>query len=250
MSQESVELYNQGYWYYTGTNGFPLNYNKALDFFKKAAVLGNTDAMNYLGVMYQYGKNVIKNTSIAADWYYKAIQADNGNAYAAHNLGGLYYHGDGVPKDMVKAFHFYKAAVDLGLGNITSVYPQSCYMTGVIAMQYYKNNKAAVPYFVDAAKYGNIPEAWHNLGWLCEQGAMNVEKDKVAATALGFYENAAELGLAQSMDAVGRIYFSVGMTNEARDWLSRAVAKGYGPAKKRLKLINASQSGSIFDLFK
>lgn len=250
MSQESVEFYNQGYWYYTGTNGFPLNYNKALEFFRKAADLGNADAMNYLGVMYQYGQNVIKNAKTAADWYYKAIQTDNGNAYAAHNLGGLYYHGDGVPKDMVKAFQFYKASVDLGLGNTTSVYPQSCYMAGLIAMIYYKNNKVAVPLFVDAAKYGNIPEAWHNLGWLCEQGAMNVSKSDIPATALSFYKNAAELGSVQSMDAVGRIYASVQMLDEARAWIKKAADKGYEPAKKRLKMLNVAQGGSLWGLFK
>lgn len=250
MSQESVEFYNQGYWYYTGTNGFPLNYNKALESFRRAAELGNADAMNYLGVMYQYGKNVIRDTRIAADWYYKAIKADNGNAYAAHNLGVLYYNGDGVPRDMVKAFQFFKASVDLGLGNTTSVYPQSCYMAGVIAMEHYKNRKEAVPFFVDAAKYGNIPEAWHNLGWLCEQGAMNVSRDNIPATALGFYKNAAELGFAQSMDAAGRIYVSVGMMNEARTLIKEAADRGYEPAKKRLKMLDFAQSGSLFDLLK
>lgn len=250
MSQEAIDIYNQGYYYYTGTNGFPLNYNKALDYFKKAAELGNADAMNYLGVMYQYGQNVIKNTTTAADWYYKAIQADNENAYAAHNLGGLYYNGDGVPKDMVKAFQFYKASVDLGLGNTTSIYPKSCYMAGLIAMEHYKNSKEAVPLFVDAAKYGNMPEAWHNLGWLCEQGAMNISKSDILATALGFYKNAAELGFIQSMDAVGRIYASVQMIDEAKSWIKKAANKGYEPAKKRLKLLNVAQGGSLWDLFK
>lgn len=250
MSQEAVTIYNQGYYYYTGTNGFPLNYNKALEFFKQAATMGNSNAMNYLGIMYQYGQNVIKNSSSAADWYYKAIQADNGNAHAAYNLGGLYYHGNGVPKDMVKAFQFYKASVDLGLGNTTSVYPKSCYMAGLIAMEYYKNSKEAVPLFMEAAKYGNIPEAWHNLGYLCERGAMNLRKEDVPSTALGFYKNAARLGFIQSMDEVGRIYASVQMIEEAKEWIKKAADTGYEPAKKRLKLLNISQNGSFWDLFK
>lgn len=250
MSQDAIEIYNQGYHYYTGTDGYPLNYNKALECFQKAADLGNSSAMNYLGVMYRNGKNVQKNTQIAADWYYKAIKADNGNAYAAHNLGCLYYDGDGVPKDLNKAFEFFKASVDLGLGNKTSIYPNSCYMAGLIMMNHYKNNREAMPYFVDAAKYGNIPEAWHNLGWLCECGAMDVSKDEIAGTACGFYKKAAELGFAQSMDAVGRIYASVQMLDEAREWISKAAAMGYEPAKKRLKLLNVAQGGSLWGLFK
>ena len=250
MSKESDEFYNQGYCYYSGANGYPLNYNKALEFFEKAAGLGNADAMNYLGVMYQHGQNVVKSSSAAAGWYTKAIEADNRNAYAAHNLAGLYYNGDGVPKNMVKAFQLYKASVDLGLGNTTSVYPQSCYMAGLIMMDYYKSLREAVPYFIDAAKHGNIAEAWHNLGWLCEQGAMNVSKEDIRATALGFYKSAAELGFVQSMDAVGRIYASVQMLDEARVWIKRAANEGYEPAKKRLKMLNVAQSGSLWDLLK
>lgn len=104
MSREADELYNEGYGYYYGGNDYPLDYDKAFERFTGAANLGNSDAMNYLGVMYQNGRGVGRNTALAADWYYKAIRADNANAYAAYNLGNLYYTGDGVPRDMVKAF--------------------------------------------------------------------------------------------------------------------------------------------------
>lgn len=248
MAQESVILYNQGYCYYTGTNGFPLNYYRALDCFKKAAALGNSSAMNYLGVMYQYGQNVNQDFNAAADWYYKALQADNRNAYAAHNLAGLYYYGNGVQKNLAKSYELYKAAVNLGAGNTTTIYPNSCYMTGLILLTYYKNYKAAVDFFLDAAKYGNLPEAWHNLGWLCEQGAMEVSKSDIPETALGFYKNAAESGYAQSMDAVGRLYASFQMLDEAREWIKKAADMGYEPAKKRLRALNVAQSGSLWDL--
>lgn len=250
MNNDAINCYNEGYNYYTGTNGFPLNYNKALECFQKAAELGNSSAMSYLGFMYQYGQNVIQDSRVAADWYYKAIQADNRNAYAAHSLGCLYYDGDGVPKDLNKAFQFFKVSVELGLGNTTSVYPKSCYMAGMIAMEHYKNSREAVPFFIDAATCGDIPEAWHNLGWLCEQGMMDISKSDILATALEFYKNAAELGLAQSMDAVGRIYASVQMLDEARVWIQKAANKGYEPAKKRLKMLNVAQGGSLWNLFK
>lgn len=244
------ELYNLGYYHYTGQNGYPFNYEKAYDYFMQAATVGSSAAMNYLGVMYQNGKGVSKNMQAAADWFYKAIKADNGNAYAAHNLGNLYYNGTGVPQDMNKAFQFFEASVNLGLGNTHSVYPNSCYMAGLIMINHFKNQKRAVPFFVDAAKYGNIPEAWHNLGWLCEQGAMDVKRADIPGTAVGFYKEAANLGLAASMDSVGRLYASVQMLNEARPWIEKAASLGYEPSKKRLKSLNIAQGGSLWDLFK
>ena len=79
---------------------------------------------------------------------------------------------------------------------------------------------------------------------------MNVSKSDIPATALNFYKNAAELGFVQSMDAVGRIYASVQMLDEARAWIKKAADKGYEPAKKRLKMLNVAQGGSLWDLFR
>lgn len=255
MSQDAIQIYNQGYCYYTGSEGYPLNYNKALECFKKAAELGVSHAMNYLGLIYEDGEIVEQNYRIAVDWFYRAIQADSGNAHAAYNLGRMYYNGTGVEKDMTKAYQFCKAAVDLGLGNKHSVYPQSCYLTGCILIEHYNNHKDSVPYFVDAAKYGNIPEAWYNLGWLSENGytpLKNPGSDAKASRdgmARGFYEDAAKLGYVEAMDAVGRLYCAYQMYDEARPWLEKAASMGYEPAKKRLKMIDVAQGGSLWGLF-
>ena len=136
MDNNAVENYNSDYRYYSGTDGYPLNYNRALECFLKAAEAGVSDAMNYLGIMYKNGNGVMKNSRTAADWYYRALKADPKNAYAAHNLGVMYYNGEGVPRDIGKAFGFFKSSARLGLGNKTAVYPDSCYMTGLILRQY------------------------------------------------------------------------------------------------------------------
>lgn len=256
MSQDAIEIYNQGYCYYTGTDGYPLNYHKALEYFQKAAELGVSHAMNYLGLIYDSGEIVTQNHKIAVDWFYKAIQADPKNALAAYNLGTMYYNGTGVKKDMAKAYQFCKAAVDLGLGNTHSAYPKSCYLTGCILMEHYNNYQEAYPYFVDAAKYGNIPEAWYNLGWLSEKGVVPMQNPgsnpKAArdGMARGFYEEAANLGYPSAMDAVGRIYAAYNMLDEAKPWIEKAASMGYEPAKKRLKMLNIAQGGSLWGLFR
>lgn len=251
MADNPKELYKLAYCYYTGTHGYPLNYTKALEYFNKAAQAGVSDAMNYLGLIYEKGEIVTRDYRIAVDWFYRAIKADTGNAHAAYNLGRMYYSGYGVEKNLPKAYEFCKATVDLGLGNTHSAYPMSCYYTGCILLEHYKNKKEAYPYFVEAAKYGKIPGAWYNLGYLTEQGLLpsGASQDSKTGTAISFYEKAAELGYVPAMDAVGRLYASVNMMNEARPWLEKAASMGNEAAKKRLKLLKASQSGSVFDLF-
>ena len=163
----------------------------------------------------------------------------------------MYYNGSGVPRDCVKAYQFFKSSVELGLGNTTGIYPDSCFMTGLILMEFYKNNAEAVPYFTEAAKYGNYPSAWHNLGVLCEAGAMNIPKSEIPGTAMSFYKEAADMGFVRSMDEIGRIYCAAQMFEQAMPWLQKAAAQGYGPAQKRLKIVQRVQQGaSIFDLFK
>lgn len=247
------ELYNLGYYHFTGTNGYPFNYAKAYDYFLQAAELGYSPAMNYMGVMFDQGKGVTQNIQSAVAWFYKALEFDNKNVFAAYNLGVLQFTGRGLPKNMDEAFKCFDIVLKSAkkTKNSAHPYPLSCYYTGVIMMNHYKNKKRAVCFFSDAANYGNIPEAWHNLGWLCESGAMNdsLKSSEITGTAIGFYEKAANLGYIQSMDSVGRLYYLVGMKNEGKFWIEKAAAKGYEPAKKRLKTMKVAESGSIWHLF-
>ncbi len=239
MDNNAIRIYNDGYYYFKGKNGYPLDYNKALECFNQAAKLGVSDAMNYLGIMYFDGTGVEKNYSLAAAWFVKAIQTDSGNAHAAYNLGRMYYLGVGVNRDMVMAYNLCEAAVKLGLGNTHSSYPQSCYLTGCILLEHYKNKNEAYPYFIDAAKYGDIAEAWHNLGYLTEQRAFPEAKKlstpEIDALARDFYKKAVDKGYAQSMAAMARICILYDEISKARALLEKAVSLGYEPAKKQLK---------------
>ncbi len=255
MAQDVIEVYNQGYYYYTGTEGYPLNYVKALDYFKQAASLGSSDAMNYIGLIYEEGDVVEQSDALAVEWFYNAIQADQSNAYAAFNLGRMCYNGSGTEKNLYTAYQYYKLAVDLGIGNTHAVYPQSCYMTGCILIEHFNNYTDAYPYFIEAAQHGNIPEAWYNLGWLTEKGVIPVDQqggNKALArdnAALSYYLHAAEQEDASAMDAVGRLYAAHNMLDKAAPYIEKAASMGYEPAKKRLKLLRVAQGGSFLNLF-
>lgn len=263
MTQEAIDLYNKGYYYYTGSNGYPLNRSQALSHFQQAAALGMSAAMNYLGVFYQSGDLVPKDLSAAAQWFYRAFEADRENSHAAYNLACAYYSGSGVVRDAVKAYELCKIVVDLGPEKAKDCYANSCNMIGCILMEHFKNDRAACPYFAETIEYEDISEAWHNLGVLAEKGIAPTDEADVSTQAARdnlaciMYEQSAQMGYAPSMDAIGRLYASHNMINEARPWIEKAAAKGFEPAKKRLKLLNTSQklqnvsqSGSLWDLLK
>ena len=253
MKENALELYNQGYYYYTGTNDFPLNHKKAIEYFIKAAELGETNAMNYLGVFYENGRGVSKDMKKAAEWYYKAFKANPNNPYPAYNLGRFYYSGEGVPKNVDKAYQLFNRVVEYGKSEDNTVYTQSCYYKGVIAMNEYYKYLEAGQCFLDVIRYENMPEAYHNLGFLLQKGHITMKKKQgsSALNALEYYEKAALLGYAPSMNCVAGIYSTILKDNRtARMWLNKAIELGYEPAKTTLKLLNMSESGSVFDLFR
>ena len=253
MTQEAINTYNEGYWYYTGTNGYPLNYKRAMDKFNEAAQQGVSLAMNYLGLIYLEGKIVKQDYSVAVDWFFKAAQTEPVDIHSMYNLGRSYYFGWGVSKNIQTAKEMFERTIAAGKDK-SSPYPHCCYMLGVIHNEEYKNYKEAYSLFCEAATSGNIPEAWHNIGWLLEnhitlsslknfpERDRNVERDKCAREA---YEKAARLGFAASMDELGRLNYKYGQKEIARQWIVKAANLGYEPAQKRLKLLDASESGSI-----
>lgn len=254
MTQEAINTYNEGYWYYTGTNGYPLNYKRAMDKFNEAAQQGVSLAMNYLGVIYLEGKIVKQDYSIAVDWFFKAAQAEPVDIHALYNLGKAYYFGWGVQKNIPKAKEMFERTIAAG-NDKKGPYALCCHMLGVIHNEEYKNYKEAYPLFCEAATVGNIPEAWHQIGWLLENHIMlsslknypenkrALERDKCAIEA---YEKAANLGYAHSMDAIGRIYLKYNQKELARQYIEKAANLGSETAQKRLRLLDAGESGSIW----
>lgn len=73
---------------------------------------GNSNAQNYLGLMYAKGSGVSQDYKQAFHWFSKA--AENGNAPAHNNLGMMYYKAKGVIQDYNRALFWFKKAADMG----------------------------------------------------------------------------------------------------------------------------------------
>ena len=86
-----------------------LDYNKALQYFLKAAEKGLADAMYQVGSIYQNGQGVEKDMKKACRWYEKG--AHRGDADCQNLFGGSFYSGVGnYPKSFESAVEWWEKA--------------------------------------------------------------------------------------------------------------------------------------------
>jgi hypothetical protein len=88
----------------------------ALRVWMAAAQVGDADAQNNVGEIYERGLGGAPNFEAAVIWYQKA--ADQGYSRALFNLGTLYEQGQGVEKDRLKALNLYRKAWGLPEDNV------------------------------------------------------------------------------------------------------------------------------------
>jgi TPR repeat protein len=163
-----------------GLGGLP----EAIAWHKKAAALGNPQAMRTLGIYYERGLGVPLDYANAREWYEKAAVA--GDAEAMVEIGYLYDSGRGGSKDIDKAREWYeKAAVagdPAGMRNLASVYEDGLGVRQDV-------NKARGLYETAAA--GGDAIAMRRLGAFYAIGEA-VPKDR--AKAKSWYQKAVDAG--------------------------------------------------------
>ena len=206
------------------------------------AQAGNADAMNHWAYILYYGiprLNIARDKQRANQLWKDA--ADKGNAFAQYCFGVSLFNGDvGVEKDKKQAFELYRKAAKQGnifaVNKLGDIYYTG--LEGVVEQDFEK----AFDYYMQAAKeekqdavamvgmmyydgQGTVQDygkAFHYLDetaysdnrwasqWSCfylgrmYQNGFGVEKDE--KKALGYFEYAAEQGLAAAMVEVGYMY--------------------------------------------
>lgn len=98
QQSKAEELFAKGY-----NAQYKKEYDKAEEYYLKAINVGNNDALNNLGNLYQEKEEYEK----AKEYYLKAI--DTGNNDALFNLGLLY---DDIKNDVIKAEEYYLKAIE------------------------------------------------------------------------------------------------------------------------------------------
>jgi TPR repeat protein len=190
LENDPIAQYYIAYAYYKGEDGLAQDYSEAFKWFEKSAKLGDKDAQNRLGLMYQYGDGVDKNPSKAVEWFQKA--ADNGNAYGQKNLADLYYDGEGVTQNFYKASELYEKSA--AQGNSWSQFRLAyMYMNGEGILQ---DQKKAIEYYEKAADQGE-QWAWNDLGVYYHYTQLGIDS---LPLAYAFYNIAASKGNNTAID--------------------------------------------------
>lgn len=181
--------------YIAGHTGVPKNYERAAQWFRKAADNGVANARYNLGVLYQQGLGVERSLEDAIKWYTAA--ARQGHPEAQYNLGIAYIEGIGVPYDPFKAADYFEFAATHGI-------TESAYNLGLI----YENGllgkaepQTALNWYKKAAD-GGSPEAKAALEQLAKNLNIKLEDvNRVAATPTASAEKTASVSPAKPSTA-------------------------------------------------
>jgi hypothetical protein len=196
-----------------------VNFKEAMKWFNKAAERGDTNALNWLGNMYQDGKGVSVNYEEALRLYTKA--AARGNASAMNNLGTMYNRGQGVDVNFKEAMKWFNKAAERGDTNALD-WLGNMYRDGEgVSVNY----KEAFRWYQMAAEKGSS-RAFSNLGNMYRNGegvSVNYEE------ALRWYNKAADGGEARAMAWIGYLTEKgLGVTRDPKlavIWYQKAIAK-------------------------
>jgi TPR repeat protein len=91
------------------------NWNKAAEWYIKAAAQSHVPAEIHLADCYSYGRGVPRDKVKAAEWYLKA--AEQGNPGAQGTLAMLYTMGQGVAQDDAEAYFWFDLAASADTPN-------------------------------------------------------------------------------------------------------------------------------------
>ena len=172
------------------------NYAEAAALYTTAAEMGNSQAQNRLGEMYELALGVQKDPVRAVYWYRQA--AEQGYALAQANLGCMYENGLGIAQSFAEAVEWYRKAAAQGLakGQYHLGYMYD-YGRGTA-----RDPEQAVYWYRQAAEQG-YAAAQSDLGVLYELGD-GVTQDDVQA--VHWYRMSAEQGYAAGQANLANMY--------------------------------------------
>lgn len=167
---------NVGWLWVRGEGGVKQDYKEAMQWFKHAARMGYTPAMNNVGLLYAQGHGVKQSYEEAFKWWMRA--AERGDAWAMNSVGDLYENGQGVPQNYELALNWYREAAregdTLGMWNVGNFLE--------LGLGTARDVSQAAEWFRKSAERGYAP-AMHRLALMIEAGKLGENPDLVEAYA-------------------------------------------------------------------
>jgi TPR repeat protein len=199
---------------------------KAVEWFLKAAKLGNANAQNMLGACYQEGRGVAQDAKKSFEWYEKAAKLGNSNAQ--NTLGSCYQQGRGVAQDAKKSFEWYEKAAKQG-NHAGQNCLGACYYTGHGVDE---DKIEAMRWFHQAADEGNQTQAQFNL-YVAYKERKDLKK------AYEYCQKAAEQGHVKAQLILGRQDEKSGYLLEAKAYYEKAATSGDKEANQHMTRLQA-----------
>jgi uncharacterized protein len=178
-----------GYLYEHG-KGLRLDFGKAAENYRRAALQGYSPAETNLGALYRRGDGVPRDPAISFHWYQLAAQ--HGNRVAQQNLGAFYYLGYATPVDYVEAANWFRASALQGFAESQNCLAY-CYLKGIGVPH---DDEQAAHWARLAAEQGH-PRSEALLAYLYEHG-QGLPLDYVVAYA--WYSRAVATGDNSNLD--------------------------------------------------
>lgn len=196
-----------GSWCYTGRNGCKQSYAEALKWWTKAAKQGNAMAIGNMGMCYQTGHGIARDSMMASQLYDKSIQKGNvallkeherlseqGKAFSSMYVAHSYKEGIGVKKDAVTSARYYIKAS--GQGSVEGT------REGALALLNGGKSQEAVRMFKKGLDAGDLScTYWY--GKLLFDGK-GIKQDREQGVL--YMMKAAEHGMPAAMYQVGECY--------------------------------------------
>lgn len=277
-----------GTWYYSGKH-VKQDYDTAFDWWKKAALKKNVRAIANLGLCYQLGRGVKKDSVDAIRLYTKSIKDGNDlllqqrtktadkSAFDAMLVGNCHEMGNGVKKDLTEAADYYSKAAHKGsidgmrMGGMCYLNSKQNakafalfkrgYGSGDATSSYWygkmllgdmgiaADKKQAVIALLKAAE-ANMPAAQNELGVLYATGNGVVKNER---QAFEWYKKAAQNDFANAMWNLAECYKDgIGVKRDfglALSWMAEAAPLGYMRSFKSLIHKADSVSNDAYALY-
>lgn len=204
------------------------DYQKALQILQPLAEQGNSQAQAMLGLMYDNGYGVNKDSAEAFKWYLKA--AEQGIPVVQHDVGVKYFQGMGVAQNYQEAAKWWEQAANAGLSD-------SQFNLGLM---YYRGLGMKIDYPKAAELFRKAADQGHGLAQysIAVMYAFGQGMDKDYTEALKWFRKSAAQGVPQAQFNLGVFYENgYGLDkdmNTARQWYQSASDQGLEEARKKL----------------
>jgi uncharacterized protein len=201
------------------------DFEKAADWYLRAAEQGDATAAAQLGSLYMRGLGLGTDAQQARLLFEAGAKANN--AFAMLALGALYHQGRGMQTDFAKAAYWYTEAA--ARGNATAMH--ALFVLHLKGEGVPRNNAQALTWLTKSAEKG-FDQAMHALGYAYYSGEYDVKQDY--ASAMSWFRRAADKGYPDSMLALAVGYDKGrGLEKSPKDalaWMEKAAARGNGNA--------------------